>query len=121
MPAYRVFVDGAPCQIFTIILAYMRLCHNACYISFCLQDAIAKLIRGNELELAISLSRIFPDVKELLQISTLLLVKRCEMLKHWYVYHQLIYFCIMELCACLRVSVLKKIYCFNSILYIQKS
>ena len=48
-----------------------------------LQNAIAKLIRGNELELAVSLSRIVPKAEDLLEISTLLLVKRCEKFGRW--------------------------------------
>ena len=55
-------------------------------ISFSLlQNAIAKLIRSNELELAVSVCRIVPDSKDLLEISTLLLSKRCEKFGKWYV------------------------------------
>ena len=50
-----------------------------------LQNAIAKLIRSNELELAVSVCRIVPDSKDLLEISTLLLSKRCEKFGKWYV------------------------------------
>eukprot|EP00794_Sanderia_malayensis_P007200 gene7200-8006_t len=55
-----------------------------CHLAVCdVKNAIAKLIRGNELELAISICRIFPDAKELLEIATLLLVQRCERLGQW--------------------------------------
>lgn len=47
------------------------------------QNAIAKLIRGNELELAVSLCRIMPNTKDLLEISTLLLARRCEKFGRW--------------------------------------
>jgi len=47
------------------------------------KNAIAKLIRSNELELAVSVCRIVPNSKDLLEISTLLLSKRCEKFGKW--------------------------------------
>lgn len=47
------------------------------------QGAMSKLIRGNELELAVSVGRVLRTVPDQLQVATQLLSQRCELLGRW--------------------------------------
>ena len=48
-----------------------------------LQKALQKLIRGNELELAISVGRVLGNLEALTGLATELLSRRCEKLGRW--------------------------------------
>ena len=56
--------------------------HNRFAVS-CVQRAMQKLLRGNELELAVSVGLVLEDVGDLTSIAAELLSRRCEKLGRW--------------------------------------
>ena len=55
-----------------------------CMIVFSvMQKAMQKLLRGNELELAVSVGLVLEDVEDLTSIAAELLSRRCEKLGKW--------------------------------------
>ena len=50
-----------------------------------LQKAMAKLVRGHELELAACIGQVLTNVPELTHLAIEFLARRCEKIGRWYV------------------------------------
>ena len=66
------------------------------------QFALSKLIRGNEIELAVSIGMVLKDNSQIYHLAVELLARKCEKLGKWYpIYLLFIYLFIYLFCHAL--------------------
>lgn len=59
------------------------------------QFALSKLIRGNEIELAVSIGMVLKDNSQIYHLAVELLARKCEKLGKWYPIYLFIYFVML--------------------------
>ena len=60
------------------------------------QFALSKLIRGNEIELAVSIGMVLKDNSQIYHLAVELLARKCEKLGKWYPIYLFIYLFILS-------------------------
>ena len=66
------------------------------------QFALSKLIRGNEIELAVSIGMVLKDNSQIYHLAVELLARKCEKLGKWYPIYLFIYLFIYFVMLCQR-------------------
>ena len=60
------------------------------------QFALSKLIRGNEIELAVSIGMVLKDNSQIYHLAVELLARKCEKLGKWYPNYLFIYLFVLS-------------------------